>query len=185
MSITVSPDNPNYDSREDCNAIIETESNALVCGCQNTTIPSSVTSIRNAFVGCSGLTSIEIPSSVTRICAEAFYGCSGLTSIEIPSSIISIGGYAFAYCDGLTSIEISDSVTSIGEYAFAYCDSLTSIEIPDSVTNMRWCVFSGCSNLTTIYCQAKSKPAGWYNEDDYDWKSGCSAKVVWGWSLEN
>ena len=80
-SIIVEKDNPKYDSRDNCNAIIETKSNTLIAGCNNTVIPSSVTSIGDyAFFG-SDLTSITIPNSVTSIGDYAFGGCSDLTSI--------------------------------------------------------------------------------------------------------
>ena len=95
-SITVDEDNDVYDSRNGCNAIIKTASNELVVGCQNTVIPSSVTSIGgDAFYGCTGLTSITIPEGVTSIGEWAFRDCSGLTSVTIPSSITSIGYQAF------------------------------------------------------------------------------------------
>ena len=85
-----------YDSRNNCNAIIETSSNKLITGCKNTVIPNSVTTIGEyAFHGCSDLTSVNIPNSVTSIGTYAFYGCSGLTSITIPNSVTSIGGGAF------------------------------------------------------------------------------------------
>ena len=71
-----------------------------------------------AFKGCSGLTSMIIPSGVTSIGDEAFYGCSGLTSLTIPSSVTSIGELAFEGCRGLTSMTIPSSVTSIGWGAF-------------------------------------------------------------------
>ena len=127
-SIVVENGNSVYDSRDNCNAIIETATNELIAGCKNTVIPSNVTSIGNfAFSGCSGLTSIEIPNSVTSIGHAAFSNCSGLTSIEIPNSVTSIGNSAFSGCSGLTSIEIPNSVTSIGDYAFYNCTGLTSI----------------------------------------------------------
>jgi len=81
-SITVENGNSKYDSRDNCNAIIETASNTLIAGCKNTTIPSSVTSIGvAAFYGCSGLTSVTIPSSVTSIERDAFSRCSGLRHV--------------------------------------------------------------------------------------------------------
>ena len=80
--IAVVSGNPFYDSRDNCNAIISTSSNALVTGCKNTIIPNSVTSIGDyAFASCSGLTSIAIPNSVTSIGYDAFRYCTGLTSI--------------------------------------------------------------------------------------------------------
>ena len=86
-SIIVSVGNSIYDSRNNCNAIIETTSNILIAGCKNTIIPNSVTSIGSyAFSGCSGLTSIEIPNSVTSIRQNAFSDCSNLSSIYIKST---------------------------------------------------------------------------------------------------
>ncbi len=149
--IVVENGNTVYDSRDNCNAIIETQTNTLLYGCMNTIIPNSVTSIGNeAFYNCDYLTSIEIPNSVTSIGNYAFYSCSGLTSIEIPNSVTSIGRSAFIYCSKLTSIEISNSVTSIKDYAFAYCFGLTSIEIPNSVTSIGENAFISCSGLTSI-----------------------------------
>ena len=81
----------------------------------------------NTFHGCSGLTSVTIPNSVTRIESYAFSSCSGLTSITIPNSVTSIGEYAFSNCSGLTSITIPNSVTSIGEKAFAKCSYLENV----------------------------------------------------------
>ena len=150
-SITVSGGNKKYDSRNNCNGIIETATNTLISGCKNTDIPDSVTSIGgSAFAGCTGLTSITIPDSVTNIGDFAFSGCTGLTSITIPDSVTSIGGYAFAGCTGLTSVTIPNSVTSIGVGAFAYCTGLTSITIPDSVTDIGVFAFSGSTGLVSI-----------------------------------
>ena len=99
-TIKVESDNKYYDSRNNCNAIIDKSTNKLIVGCNNTTIPNSVISIGNhAFEGCSEMTSITIPNSVTSIGENAFYRCSGLTSITIPNSVTSIGSYAFYGCD--------------------------------------------------------------------------------------
>ena len=103
-SIVVEPGNAKYDSRNNCNAIIETATNTLIAGCKNTKITSSVTSIgQSAFRGCSGLTSVVIPSRVTSIGKWAFFGCSGLTSItSYITDVFETGPYAFEGCENAT-----------------------------------------------------------------------------------
>ena len=136
-SINVESGNSNYDSRDKCNAIIETETNTLITGCQNTVIPNSVTAIGNyAFYNCSGLTSVTIPNSVNSIGKSAFYNCTGLTSVTIPKSVNSIGEGAFYECSGLTSVTIPNSVNSIGYAAFYNCSSLTELIIADGTENL-------------------------------------------------
>ena len=150
-SIVVESGNTKYDSRDNCNAIIETASNKLVAGCKNTVIPNSVTSIdKYAFYCCFGLTSITIPNSVTSIGTSAFLGCSKLASVTIPNSVTSIGSGAFSGCSKLASVTIPNSVTSIGEQAFAHCSGLTSVTIPNSVTSIGIGAFAHCSGLTSI-----------------------------------
>jgi len=120
-------------------------------GLTSVEIPNSVTSIGgNAFSGCSGLTSVTIGNGVTSIGSYAFYECSGLTSVTIGNSVTSIGGSAFSRCSKLTSVTIPNSVTSIGDWAFSGCSGLTSVKIPNSVTSIGDWAFSGCSGLTSV-----------------------------------
>ena len=136
------------------NAPVKRIANNAFSGCSgliSVNIPNSVTWIgRSAFSRCSGLTSVNIPNSITSIEDSTFYSCSSLTSINIPNSVTRIGDWAFYYCSGLTSVNIPNSVTSIGGMAFAGCTSLTSVNIPNSVTWIGGSAFSGCSGLTSV-----------------------------------
>ena len=102
------------------------------------------------FIGCSNLTSIVIPNSVTAVGDLAFQDCSSLTSIYIPNSVTAIGENAFSFCSGLTAVNIPNSVTTIGPNAFESCESLISVTLPDALTTIDDNVFGGCSSLTSI-----------------------------------
>ena len=191
-SIMVDDDNKVYDSRNDCNAIIETASNSLIEGCENTIIPESVTSIgdyafsgvngltsvtipegvatigRNAFSYCENLTSVTIPEGVTTIGNQAFFYCFSLASVTIPSSVTSIGDYAFEN-SGLTNVTILEGVTSIGREAFRACSYLTSVTIPSSVTSIGDAAFNKCSSLTSITVDDRNEV--------YDSRNDCNAII--------
>ena len=158
-SIVLEDGNPNFDSRNDCNAIIYKGSNSLITGCKNTIIPPTVTSISTeAFYGCSGLTTIDIPNSVTKIDYGVFYGCSDLKSIIIPNSVKQLPNDGFRDCISLTSVYIPNSVTFIGEGTFRNCSGLSMICIPNSVTFIKKYAFEGCSSLKDFYCFADILP---------------------------
>ena len=170
-SIKVESGNSQYDSRNNCNAIIETASNTLVAGCKNTVIPNSVTSIGYAaFYGCSGLTAVTIPNSVTTIGNNVFSNCSGLAAVTIPNSVTSIGDYAFSGCSGLTSVTIPNSVTSIRTWAFSGCIGLTSVTIPNSVTSIGGDAFYSCRGLTSIKVESGNTV--------FDSRDNCNAIII-------
>lgn len=128
-TMTVASGNTTYDSRDNCNAIIETSTNTLIAGCKNSIIPNSVTSIGDgAFISCTGLTSVTIPNSVTSIGKNAFSACSGLTTINIPNSVTSIGRGAFNNCTGLTSVTVEgETPASVGNDSFYNVDKTNCI----------------------------------------------------------
>ena len=150
-SIVVGSGNSTYDSRNSCNAIIETATNTLIAGCQSTIIPENVMSIGyGAFEGCDSLTFVTIPKSTTSIGDLAFWGCNSLSSLTLPEGLMSIGYCTFDVCWSLTSITIPNSVTSIGEGAFAGCYSLTFITLPNNITSIGNSTFQDCRSLTSI-----------------------------------
>ena len=130
--ITVDANNPKYDSRDNCNAIIEKSTNTLIVGCKTTKIPNSVTSIGDfAFDDCSSLTSVTIPNSVTSIGNVAFSGCSGLTSVIIPNSVTSIGYQAFSRCGSLMNVKSEiENPFGIGSFVFDGIPSTAKLIVP-------------------------------------------------------
>lgn len=149
-SIVVEEGNQIYDSRNNCNALIETATNTIIKGTKNTIIPNDITNIgASAFSNVKGITEIAIPNSVTSIGNSAFYSCNDLTSITLPDGITTLEKELFSFCSNLSSIVIPLSVTSIGDAAFRGCRNLT-ITIPESVISIGMNAYEGCSSQTTI-----------------------------------
>lgn len=147
--VVVDAANPYYDSREGCNAIIETATNTLIAGCCNSKIPQGITKIAGyAFAGQFRLGSIDIPESVTYIGDYAFHHCP-FYRIKLPQGLTHIGDYAFQWCEKLMEIEIPENVTYIGEAALSNCGYSTLV-IPDKVTYIGAWAFDYCPNLTTV-----------------------------------
>ena len=134
-SIQVEEGNSVYDSRENCNAIIESATNTLIAGCKNTIIPNGITAIHNlAFMECLGLTSIKIPNSVINIDLGAFWACKNLVSVELGNNIEVIAPMAF------NSTKIS------------------SIILPHSIKQIEFWAFTSCRELADVYCYAQEMP---------------------------
>ena len=149
-------------------------------GCSRLTsinLPASITSIgHDAFTGCCGLTSLNLPAGITEIGYSAFFGCSGLTSLNLPAGITQIDNYVFLGCSGLTSINLPTSITQIGDLAFSDCSGLTSISLPASITKIGEQAFLGCSGLTSISLPASITKIG---EDAFRNCSGLKSIYVY------
>ena len=154
----VDPANEDFDSRDNCNAIIKKYNDELIVGCKNSTIPDGVVSIaEDAFNRCSGLTSITIPSSVTEIGGWSFW-FTGLTSINIPASVTYIGTNPFGGCAELTEITVESGNTVFDSRNGCNAIIRTSTNellagcqntvIPDDVTRIGDNAFYYCSTFT-------------------------------------
>ena len=122
-----------------------------------------------AFYGCSGLTSLTLPSGLTEIGDSAFRGCSGLTSLTIPSGVTKIGWSAFEGCSGLTSLTLPSGVTEIDYFAFKGCSGLTSIYVyTEKLPDMGRDVFDGCeAKKCTVYVPEGTYDDYWLSEFGY------------------
>ncbi|MBO4720345.1 MAG: leucine-rich repeat protein [Prevotella sp.] len=168
-SIVVESGNQKYDSRDNCNAIIETKTNKLLWGCNNTVIPNSVTSIGySAFSHCLLMESISIPDGVTSIGNGAFYNCHKLLSVDIPDMVTTIGEDAFWHCDALASVTIGKNVAYIGNWAFENCDNLTSVTVrmlsPVSITEKDFTNRTNATLYVPYGCKAAYEAADYWKE---------------------
>ena len=180
-SITVDSENPYFDSRNNCNAIIREDSSGnitVVVACNNTVFPTGVTDIGdNAYYGRT-LTSITIPATVKTIGMDAFYGCSKLTTVNFATGSVlkSIYNYAFEDCSKLTGITLPDSVTSISGYAFSGT-GLISMVLPANLATIGRNAFDSCTSLKEIYIPKSVKTIV---ADPYGYRpfSNCSNSLV-------
>lgn len=175
-NIVVEHNNSTYDSRENCNAIIETATNTIISACKNTTIPTSVTAIGNeAYARCSEITSFNIPDNITIIGNRAFSDCYNLAEVNIPSSVTSLGEGAFFYCSALKDIVIPNSVKGTLDEVFCYCRELQSVTISNSISYISGRAFNDCEKLTDIYSNALVPPT---IEDDWAFKNVHSSMKI-------
>ena len=125
-TIVVDEDNPYYDSRDNCNAVIDSQTNELIIGCQRTVIPAGIMGIGvYAFYGRSGLKSITIPYSISYISECAFEDCYNLVDVKMTSGIRHIGARAFAGCVSLMDVWVPEEITEVQEGAFESVNHIT------------------------------------------------------------
>jgi len=154
--IKVDANNNSFDSRDNCNAIIETKTNTLLYGCANTVIPETVKKIEyGAFFGNKVLKKIKIPESVEEISQDVFWECSGLEEVEGLGSLKEIPNGTFCSCTSLSKISFSDKIEVID--GFSGCTGLHEIIIPNSVVEIKHFAFEGCTSLSKITISGFSK----------------------------
>lgn len=160
-AITVSSRNPNYDSRDNCNAIIETATNKLYKGCMNTVIPESVTTIgKDAFISCGMYGTFNIPDAVTSIEDYAFFGCRTLDHIKLSedNNLASIGMWAFRDCEDLKDVLYLNSIDFIGFGAFQGCSKIPGIFFGSILRKIEAQAFLACYNLQHVTFWAPAPP---------------------------
>ena len=120
-------------------------------GITSVAIPKGVARVRtSAFEACANLKKVTFPSTLKDIGNRAFYDCTSLTTATLPSSLLSIGTEAFGNCAALTSVSIPKGVTIINDYAFRNCTSLTEAVLANGVTFIGECAFSNCFSLASL-----------------------------------
>jgi hypothetical protein len=125
--------------------------------------PSTITKLdAGAFSQCTSLTEITIPETVTDIGRDTFYGSTALKRVTLPSSLTSVTEAMFEGCTSLETITFNNSnnVTSIGQSAFKGCTNLKSFTIPANVTSIGEMAFFGCSSLGSITIPSKVSSIG-------------------------
>lgn len=129
-TIVVHPDNTKYDSRDNCNAVIQTADNNLIIGCGGTVIPESVTEIEDgAFIRCHNLTHITVPEGVTNIGKQAIRECKGLKSAAILGPVKELC-QTFYLCSALESVTLGAGIKKMDDSVFGECPSLKRINVP-------------------------------------------------------
>ncbi len=160
-SLTVDPENPVYDSRDNCNGIIQTATNTLVAACMSTVIPATVTVIGERAYSGFRASKVVLPDNIITIANAAFFS-SDITSMDIPSSVTTIGQNAFSQCSNLESVTIPASVSTIGQSAFGYCSKLKTVVVGHQVPLEhvgQYCFTDSYLSQMTLHVPAGTKSA--------------------------
>lgn len=129
-TIIVDVNNSVYDSRDNCNAVIETATSTMIVGCNTSTIPPNIICVGNDVLSQNrGLESIILSDGILRINRHAFFGCWKLKSVVLPDSVLLIEDEAFAYCDNLASVTLGRNILRIGTRAFYNVSYYTNDDI--------------------------------------------------------
>lgn len=133
-------------------------------GCTSLTevsLPDTLSNIRSSvFQDCTSLTSIHIPDSVTFLGNSAFQGCTSLESVTIGSGVPSLGSGTFRDCTSLRQVVLSEGLQWVDTRVFYNCKSLTCVVFPDTVNNLEGTAFYNCPALTTVVLPASLTSLG-------------------------
>lgn len=149
--LTVHADNRRYDSRQDCNGVVDKSTGRLLATCTRTTIPDTLQVIGSqAFAYRSNIEQAFIPEGVHTIEDAAFAGCLMLDSVLLPATLNSLGEWAFYGCQSLRSVNLPEGLKTIPYNCFGECNDLRHVVLPASVDTLADKAFY-FSGLRSIY----------------------------------
>lgn len=177
VSLTISPQNQYFDSRDNSRAIIESKNNVLLLGSANTTIPASVSKLAaKAFSKRRKLKHITIPKNICSIGSGCFHDCDNLFSVTFDDSDyksedkgLTLKTGSFANCINITNISLPNRLDSIEDVVFSGCKKLESIYISDRVCYISEYQFPNCESLKSIIVSP--------NNNVYDSRDNCNAII--------
>lgn len=179
-SIVVDPNNPYFDSRNECNAIIRTKTNTLVSACKTVTIPGGIVGLEK--YSCCGLLDVDtivIPSSVTYIGELAFFGCETLVHVDFgaESDLKTIDRYAFYCCYAIEEFVLPEGLETIEDNAFSNCRCLTELVFPSTIQKIGTWIAYDANNLTEATYRGSVESWEMVNKDP-QWYYRTSCTVV-------